>query len=87
MIPVGLDALRMWERWPYLRVGARTYLRSTYDRAGRNEAADASHFLYQKADDFNVAIPIIPYQGRYFCRRPRFPIRLHGPGRTLAVPT
>src|ERR1700737_680111 len=53
MIPVGLDALRMWERWPYLRIGGRTYMRSTYDRAGGNEAADASHFLYQLADNSN----------------------------------
>src|SRR5205085_10352755 len=52
-IPVGLDAYRLWERWPYQRVGARAYLRSTYDRAGGNEGADASHFLYQQADDFN----------------------------------
>lgn len=28
---------------------------STYDRRGGNEAADASHFLYQLADDRNVA--------------------------------
>jgi Protein of unknown function (DUF2961) len=57
-IPVGLDAYRLWERWPYLRIGARAYLRSTYDRAGGNEGADASHFLYQEADDFNVALDI-----------------------------
>ena len=47
VIPVGLDAYRMWDRWPYQRIGARAYLRSTYDRAGGNEGADASHFLYQ----------------------------------------
>jgi hypothetical protein len=57
-IPVGLDAYRMWERWPYQRIGARAYLRSTYDRAGGNEGADASHFLYQEADDFNVALDV-----------------------------
>ena len=33
-------------------------MRSTYDRRGGNEGADASHFLYQKADDFNVAMDI-----------------------------
>jgi hypothetical protein len=33
MIPVGLDAYRMWERWPYQRIGARAYMRSTYDRS------------------------------------------------------
>src|SRR6476660_2774189 len=39
-IPIGLDAYRQWERWPYLRIGARTYMRSTYDRKGGNEGAD-----------------------------------------------
>jgi hypothetical protein len=57
-IAVGLDAYRQWERWPYQRIGARAYLRSTYDRAGGNEGADASHFLYQEADDFNVALDV-----------------------------
>jgi hypothetical protein len=57
-IPVGLDAYRQWHRWPYQRVGARTYMRSTYDRQGRNHAADASNFLFQLADDFNVTLDI-----------------------------
>ena len=48
-IPVGLDAYRQWDRWPYQRIGARAYMRSTYDRRGGNEGADASHFLYQLA--------------------------------------
>ncbi|MBA3716080.1 MAG: hypothetical protein H0W76_27130 [Pyrinomonadaceae bacterium] len=34
VIPVGLDSYLMWERWPYQRIGARAYMRSTYDRAG-----------------------------------------------------
>ena len=58
MIPVGYDAFRMWDRWPYQRIGMRTYMRSTYDRAGGNEMADASHFLYQLADDRNVTLDI-----------------------------
>jgi len=58
VIPVGLDAFRLWERWPYQRIGARTYMRSTYDRCGGNEGADASHFLYQLAEDRNVALDI-----------------------------
>lgn len=69
LIPVGLDAYRMWERWPYQRIGARAYMRSTYDRRGGNEGADASHFLYQRADDFNVSLdvegPGILYFARY----------------------
>src|SRR5437016_6731069 len=68
-IPVGLDAIRQWERWPYLRIGARAYMRSTYDRRGGNEGADASHFLYQLAEDKNVALdlqgPGILYFARY----------------------
>ena len=57
-IPVGLDAYRQWDRWPYQRIGARAYMRSTYDRTGGNEGADASHFLYQLADDFNVTLDV-----------------------------
>src|SRR6266513_5045254 len=58
VIPVGLDAYRLWERWPYQRIGVRAYMRSTYDRRGGNEGADASHFLYQLADDFNVTLDV-----------------------------
>lgn len=69
MIPVGLDAYRMWERWPYQRIGVRAYMRSTYDRRGGNEGADASHFLYQLAGDYNVSLdvegPGILYFARY----------------------
>src|SRR5450755_1552869 len=57
-IPIGLDAYRQWDRWPYQRIGARAYMRSTYDRRGGNEGADASHFLYQLADDFNVTLDV-----------------------------
>jgi hypothetical protein len=68
-IPVGLDAYRQWDRWPYQRIGVRAYMRSTYDRAGGNERADASHYLYQLADDRNVSLdvegPGILYFARY----------------------
>ena len=47
-IPVGLDAYLHWDRWPQQRIGMRAYMRSTYDRAGGNEGADASHFLYEE---------------------------------------
>jgi hypothetical protein len=57
-IPVGLDAYRMWDRWPYQRIGVRAYMRSTYDRAGGNENADASHLLYQLAEDRNVTLDV-----------------------------
>src|ERR1700736_3960935 len=68
VIPVGLDAYRMWERWPYQRIGARAYMRSTYDRRGGNEGADASHFLYQLADDFNVTLDVEGAGVLYFAR-------------------
>lgn len=67
-IPVGLDAYLQWERWPYQRIGARAYMRSTYDRRGRNESADASHFLYQERDDFNVSLDIEGPGVLYFAR-------------------
>jgi D-arabinan exo alpha-(1,3)/(1,5)-arabinofuranosidase (non-reducing end) len=56
VVPVGLDAYRMWDRLPYQRIGVRTYMRSTYDRQGNNRSADASHFLYQETNDFNVTL-------------------------------
>src|SRR5438552_2982654 len=68
VIPVGLDAYRQWDRWPYQRIGARAYLRSTYDRRGGNEGADASHFLYQLADDFNVTLDVAGPGVLYFVR-------------------
>ena len=57
-IPVGLDAYRAWDQWPDQRIGMRAYMRSTYDRAGGNEGADGSHFLYQLSDDFNVTLDL-----------------------------
>ena len=57
-IPIGLDAYGSWDHWSEQRIGMRTYMRSTYDRRGGNEAADASHFLYQEADDFNVSLDL-----------------------------
>jgi Protein of unknown function (DUF2961) len=57
-IPIGLDAYRAWDQWPRQHIGMRAYMRSTYDRRGGNEGADASHFLYQLADDFNVTLDL-----------------------------
>jgi hypothetical protein len=68
VIPVGLDAYRLWERWPYQRIGVRAYMRSTYDRRGGNEGADASHFLYQLADDRNVTLDVEGAGILYFAR-------------------
>jgi len=68
IIPVGLDAYRQWDRWPCQRIGVRAYMRSTYDRRGGNEGADASHFLYQLADDFNVSLDVSGPGILYFVR-------------------
>ncbi len=57
-IPSGLDSYLLWERWPYQRIGARAYMRSTYDRSGGNDTVDASHFLYQESKIFNVALDV-----------------------------
>lgn len=68
VIPVGLDAYRKWDQWPVQRIGVRAYMRSTYDRKGGNERADASHYLYQLAEHKNVTLDV---QGRgilYFAR-------------------
>ncbi|MGH9402073.1 MAG: DUF2961 domain-containing protein [Terriglobia bacterium] len=68
VIPVGLDAYRMWDRWAYQRIGARAYMRSTYDRNGGNEGADGSHFLYQICDTFNVTLDLEGAGILYFAR-------------------
>jgi hypothetical protein len=57
-IPVGIDAYRHWDQWAAQRIGMRAYMRSTYDRRGGNEGADASHFLYQLSDTFNVTLDL-----------------------------
>lgn len=72
VIPVSTDAYAQWARLAYLRIGVRGYMRSTYDRRGGNEAADASHFLYQTAENFNVTLDV---EGRgviYFVRTNRW---------------
>lgn len=52
LLPVGFDAFRLWDRWPQLRIGVRTYMRSTFDRTGANRAADAAHYLRKRADAY-----------------------------------
>src|SRR4051794_18895551 len=67
-IPVGFDAYRQWDRWPQQRIGQRAYLRSTFDRSGGNEGADASHYLFQMADDFNCTLDLEGAGVLYFTR-------------------
>jgi hypothetical protein len=68
VIPVGLDAYRRWEDWPVQRIGVRAYMRSTYDRKGGNERADASHYLYHLAEDKNVTLDVAGNGVLYFVR-------------------
>lgn len=68
VVPVGDDAYLQWDRLPYHRIGVRASMRSTYDRTGGNRDADASHFLYQDADDFNVALDVAGPGELYFVR-------------------
>jgi len=72
LVPVGLDAYRQWERWPVLRLGTRAFMRSTHDRTGHNHAADASHFLRQESDAFNVAFDVAGPGTLYFVRTNRW---------------
>jgi hypothetical protein len=67
-VPVGIDAYRRWDLWPQQRIGVRAYMRSTYDRRGGNEGADASHFLYQLGEDQNVTLDIEGPGMFYFAR-------------------
>ena len=71
-IPVGLDAYRMWEKLPFHKIGIRAYMRSTYDREGNNRRADASHFLYQESDTFNVTLDVKGSGILYFKRTNHF---------------
>ncbi|MDB6126684.1 MAG: hypothetical protein JWM35_580 [Verrucomicrobia bacterium] len=68
VIPVGLDAYRRWEQWPVQRIGVRAYMRSTYDRKGGNERADASHYLYQLSESENVTLDVAGTGVLYFAR-------------------
>jgi hypothetical protein len=68
VISVGPDAYRDWSNLPTVKIGARTYMRSTYDRAGANEAADASHFLREEDADHSVALDVAGRGYLYFAR-------------------
>lgn len=68
VIPFGLDAYRMWDKWPQQRIGVRTYMRSTYDRRGYNEGADASHFLFANEETYNVSLDVKGKGALYFFR-------------------
>ncbi|TAN09946.1 MAG: DUF2961 domain-containing protein [Chitinophagaceae bacterium] len=67
-LPIGLDAYRQWSKWPIQRIGVRAYMRSTYDRTGGNEGADASHFLFMKGENDNVTLDVKGKGILYFMR-------------------
>ena len=58
VIPIGLDAFRMWDKLPIQRIGERAYMRSTYDREGANQSVDASHYLFANEEDHNVSLDL-----------------------------
>lgn len=68
VVPVGWDAYKMWTSWPLQRMGVRAYMRSTYDRTGGNETADASHFLFMQQEDYNVTLDVEGAGYLYFIR-------------------
>ncbi|AHM63002.1 hypothetical protein D770_23785 [Flammeovirgaceae bacterium 311] len=68
IIPIGLDAYRMWDQLPMQRIGVRAYMRSTYDREGGNQSADASHYLFANEEDHNVSLDVKGRGVFYFFR-------------------
>lgn len=68
VVPIGLDAYRMWDQLYSQRIGARAYMRSTYDRFGGNETADASHFLFANEENYNVTLDVKGKGVLYFFR-------------------
>lgn len=67
-IPIGLDAYRMWDKMYLQRTGVRAYMRSTYDREGGNQSADASHYLFANEEDHNVSLDVKGKGVLYFFR-------------------
>jgi hypothetical protein len=68
VIPAGEDAYLMWDKWPMQRLGVRTYMRSTYDREGSNEHADAGHFLFMNGENENITLDVSGKGILYFFR-------------------
>ncbi|HWJ26051.1 MAG TPA: hypothetical protein VNS32_05885, partial [Flavisolibacter sp.] len=68
IIPVGMDAYRNWFQLPVQRIGDRAYMRSTYDRDGGNQSADASHYLFANEEDYNVSLDVKGTGVLYFFR-------------------
>ncbi|MDB4955252.1 MAG: hypothetical protein JWO36_2821, partial [Myxococcales bacterium] len=58
IIPIGYDAYRRLDAMPLIRIGDRAYMRSTYDRTGGNEAADASHFIREEVNGWYTTLDV-----------------------------
>ena len=58
VIPVGLDAYRMWDHWADQKIGERAYMQSTFDRTGGNIGSDAGNYLFQVEDDVSVPLDV-----------------------------
>lgn len=66
VIPIAMDAYRQWDKWPQQRIGARAYMRSTYDRTGGG--SDAGNFLFMNQHDHNVTLDLAGSGVFYFFR-------------------
>ncbi len=66
VLPVGLDAYRMWDHWPDQRIGQRAYMRATYDRRGGND--DPGNYLFQTDNEVSVPLDIEGPGVLYFTR-------------------
>ena len=56
--PIGYDAYRHLDALPLIHIGDRAYMRSTYDRTGGNEGADASHYVRTEPDGLHTALDV-----------------------------
>jgi hypothetical protein len=71
-LAIGADAYLDFEHMYRPKLGVRSWLRSTYDRNGGNEAADSGHFLRAEADAFYVTLDVAGPGFLYFVRTNRW---------------
>jgi hypothetical protein len=71
-LAIGADAYLDFGHMYRPKLGVRSWLRSTYDRSGGNEAADSGHFLRAEADDFFVTLDVAGPGILYFVRTNRW---------------
>ena len=71
-LAIGADAYLDFGHMYRPKLGVRSWLRSTCDRSGGNEAADSGHFLRAEADDFFVTLDVAGPGVLYFVRTNRW---------------